>query len=503
MHRKRIYIWMSLLLAFGLSSCNDWLDVRPETEQREDKQFATYKGFQDALTGCYMSLAGQNAYGKALTMSHIESLASFWYFTTLPTSDERLADYYLTTRDYKNDYAKTAIQSIYAALFNTIVQANMIIKHGNENNSVFPNESTRSIIVGEAYAIRACCQLDILRLFGDLPQGATIHMELPYSETTSFDEMPPYYGWDAYVKKLEADLTNAELLLKDNDPVFSHTFSSLNSPVNKILDDDYLYYRQSRLNYWAVKALQARMSLYLGQKERAYQLAMEIIEGTGADGNPVLTLSGHADIVNKGYKACPNECLWYLSKYNLKTVAKDLVGGADVQVNSSYLYTTKDRLDKMFEGQATDSHNRYRYVWNKNVRSQYSEICAAVLKYYYADDAENQMLYHQIIPMLRMSEIYLIAIETTNSLTEANELYKTYMLDRDVVLTSDAFLSLDAVKEKLPAEYRREFFAEGQMFYAYKRTHTLNMLWGTAPMAEKDYILPLPETEFNPNNLNQ
>ncbi|GAE85694.1 hypothetical protein JCM10512_4148 [Bacteroides reticulotermitis JCM 10512] len=39
---------MSVLLAFGLSSCNDWLDVRPETEQREDQQFATYKGFQNA-----------------------------------------------------------------------------------------------------------------------------------------------------------------------------------------------------------------------------------------------------------------------------------------------------------------------------------------------------------------------------------------------------------------------------------------------------------------------
>lgn len=315
--------------------------------------------------------------------------------------------------------------------------------------------------------------------------------------------MPAYYSLAAYVKKLESDLTNAESLLKDNDPVFSYTFSALNTPTRKILDDDYFYYRQSRLNYWAVKALQARMSLYLGEKEKAYHLAMEIIDGTGADGSPVMTLSGHADIVNKGYKACPNECLWYLSKYNVKTVAKDLVGGADVQVNLNYLYTTKERLDKMFEGEATDSHNRYRYVWNKNVRSQYSEICAAILKYYYADDVENQMLYHQIIPMLRMSEVYLIAIETTSSLTEANQLYKTYMLDRDVVLTDDAFLSLDAVKEKLPSEYRREFFAEGQMFYAYKRTQTLNMLWGAAPMAEKDYILPLPETEFNPTNLNQ
>ena len=117
-----------------------------------------------------------------------------------------------------------------------------------------------------------------------MPQGASRQVELPYSETTSIDEMPAYYSFDDYVVKLESDLSKAESLLKDNDPLFQYTFSELNSANRNELSDSYMYYRQSRMNYWAVKAIQARMYLYLGKKDKAYMLAKEIIEAKGADG---------------------------------------------------------------------------------------------------------------------------------------------------------------------------------------------------------------------------
>ena len=39
------------------------------------------------------------------------------------------------------------------------------------------------------------------------------------------------------------------------------------------------------------------------------------------------------------------------------------------------------------------------------------------------------------------------------------------------------------------------------MFYTYKRTGATTMLWREEPVDEDDYILPLPTTEYNPNNL--
>lgn len=73
------------------------------------------------------------------------------------------------------------------------------------------------------------------------------------------------------------------------------------------------------------------------------------------------------------------------------------------------------------------------------------------------DDAENQMLYYQIIPLLRMSEVYLIAMETSSDLDEINKWYHDYMLAHSVVLNEVGFSSLSEVPGKMLNEYRREF----------------------------------------------
>ena len=127
-------------------------------------------------------------------------------------------------------------------------------------------------------------------------------------------------------------------------------------------------------------------------------------------------------------------------------------------------------------------------MWNKNAKSSTSKKNVTILKYYFADDVENKALYYQIIPMLRMSEMYLIAVETTPSLSEANA------LDKDV------FDGLNDRSGELMAEYRREFFAEGQLFYTYKRNQVKDILWlETQEMTEDDYILwNCVNTEFNP-----
>ena len=70
------YILLITLIAFCTASCNDWLDVRPETEQKEEDQFSSVNGFFDALTGCYMTMAGSDLYGERLMYTNIESLAS-------------------------------------------------------------------------------------------------------------------------------------------------------------------------------------------------------------------------------------------------------------------------------------------------------------------------------------------------------------------------------------------------------------------------------------------
>lgn len=501
---KKIYIYVLAVMSLLCSSCNDWLDVQPETEVPADKMFDNYKGFKDALTGCYISMVDRSAYGEKLTMTSIECLANLWMIETEKTLP---ADYYLESHDYEQTNAKDTLKSIYAKMYNIIVQSNVIIKNVAEKGNSITDPVARAVVEAEAYGLRAYCHLDILRLFGQVP-GGTIKVSLPYSETTTIDEMPIYYDFDAFVKKIEADLSKAESLLKDNDPIFEYTFEDLNSVGSSdskvTLNDTYLAYRQFRMNYWAVKALKARLYLYIGENQKAHDIAMEIINAKGADGLPVMVLSGSQDI-KKGYYACPSECLFALSCYRLIDYSKKLLGGditSSVTDNEQYIID-EGMLDDLFKGQNTSSHNRYVSVWEKT-KNGVSTTRPSIKKYFYKKDdfsdkpsvLTNKL---RIIPMIRMSEIYLIAIEATTNLSEANSLYKTYMESHDVLITSDAFSSLQDVKNKMQDEYRREFFAEGQMFYTYKRNKATKMLWGTGEVSENDYIVPLPDTEYNSN----
>lgn len=489
---KYIYLFV---LAICTMSCNEWLDVRPDTEQKEEDQFSSEKGFYDALIGCYMSMGSQDIYGERLTMSNIESMANLWYIEDQST---RYEDLYLMQHDWSSDYGRSAIQTIYAKLFNVIAQANMVIKYVEERPEVFNDTATCAIIAGEAYAIRAYCQFDVLRLFGQMPQNASRQVELPYSETTSIEEMPPYYNFEAYVEKLKADLREAESHLLNNDPVFESSFSDLNNSNN--VDDEFLMYRQSRMNYWAVKALSARLHLYLGETSEAYQTAREIIDATGPDGQPVMTMSGTTDFPT--YNLLPRECLFYLSKYDLMDYTPSILIGntTDVQFSSQLVLSTS-MLSELYMGETTASHNRYLNWWRRTgVNNSFGQTFPVTTKYYINDDTENQTLYSQIIPMLRMSEIYLIAMETSSDLDEVNSLYQAYMQEHAVVNMPN-FTSLESARTWIINEYRREFYAEGQMFYTYKRTGATEMMWRDEPCDEDDYILPLPETEYNPNNL--
>lgn len=492
------YIILILATAMMATSCDDWLDVRGENISKENDQFESYKGFRDALTGCYMAMADADAYGQRLTMTDIECMADLWYVEDAHENTAPLK-YDFSHHDYESDYCRPVIKAIYAKLFHVVASANVLIKNIEARGGSIADEATRKVITGEAYAIRAYCQFDILRLFGQLPNAkGSKQVSLPYSYTTGIDEVPAYYGYADYVACLKKDIEKAEELLKNNDPVFSQTFRELNA--TSIAADSYMCYRQSRLNYWAVRALHARMALYTGEEAEANAIATEIIQAKGADGESLMPLSGTSDL-NNGYNGLPSECLFYLSKYNVNSYANEvLIGGRTAQVPAAAYYLSSGQLNDLYASVpgSTASHNRYLYQWNRNALDAYGKPHAVTKKYWYDEASANSsylVTRYQIIPMLRMSEMYLIAIETSTDLNTAQSLYDAYMRECQFTLY-EPFASLEAAKEEMVNEYRRELFAEGQMFFCYKRHAAKQMMWNDDEMTEDSYILPLPSTEI-------
>lgn len=492
-----------LIVGF-FTSCNDWLDVQPESQQREKDLFKTYVGFKSSLSGCYSTMASRELYGEKLTISDIEYLACLW---NKPNANYNVVGFFLYNHQYNNVDIDNEIKYIYGALFNVIVQANKIIEHSNDAKHAIYDEKSRNVVLGEAYALRAYCHFDTLRLFGQIPQNATKKVMLPYSLASGINYVAPYLEFSQFVDQLEKDIEQAEKLLDGSDPIQQYDYDGLNkmgrNPVS--LDDDFMQFRQFRLNYFAVRAMKARLFLYIGQNEKAYQEAKYIIDAK-VNGKPFMKLSGNEDIARNLYNL-PNECIFALSNHIIPEYVPDLLLGYNGKVNMERdcVITLSMLNNVLYENANTTSDNRYLKVWDKMSTDVTGQKTPTLLKYSYpikeyesAGRRSELITKLQFMPLIRLSEIYLIAMETTQDLAEANTLYKTYMKSHNVNIT-EGFSSLNDLRHEVMKDYHREFYAEGVMFYTYKRMAAKQLMFNRNPMAEEDYILPLPTTEANPN----
>lgn len=498
MKKIHYYIYILIVATIGMASCNDWLDVKPYGETKEKHMYESVDGYKDALIGCYSTLSSNNLFGQRLTISNIESLANLWHVTS---TTSRPTDYYFTNHEYTQEDAEASIKSIYLALYNVITQANVILMHIQEDatDKIFDDPTLKDVIEGEAYAIKAFCHLEVLRLFGQMPTGGGKQVSLPYSDITSIETLPTSYNYAEYIKFLEADFNKAEELLKDQDPICTNSFESFGS-LNMLIGsiDDFLQRRQLRFNYWAIKGIKARMYLYLGEKEKAHTLAMEIINAKKPtdEEKPLISLNGVSDFREK-WNTRPSEALLSFYKKGLKdNNTPQLFGGTPTsQLTDQNLYITLDMYGDLFAGQAIQDI-RQSQLWNVRASTSAGELHATSLKYWYDEKLDNISsaaipIKLDVIPILRLSEIYLIAMETSRDLNEVNRLFTIYKASHGVS-AENHFNTLDEVPSEIIDEYRREFFGEGHMFYTYKRTNSITMLWSQEKMDENTYVLPAP-----------
>ena len=177
---------------------------------------------------------------------------------------------------------------------------------------------------------------------------------------------------------------------------------------------------------------------------------------------------------------------------------KDNIGGFS---SSTSNFMTAANYGKLFSGKVTTDDFRAKDFWAETV-SNGSYTYYEFVKYKQPEDnivnnSEEWMIRYQVIPLIRLSEMYLIVMETAE-LTEANKLYKSYMAEKNALITTD--MAREELNAEILNEYRREFWGEGQMFYAYKRLGVKEMMWKTdREVEEKDYIVPLPTTESGSN----
>lgn len=486
---RNICIAIAMLLVS--SACNDWLDVQPKSQLGREELFDDYAGFKDALTGCYMSMCSSDVYGQMLTMQVPDIMAQIW--TVNPNGDystyRMIANY-----DYPSDVSREVFQTIWGGLYRVIVQANAILEKIEAKAGVFPSEREKAIVEAETRAIRACCHLDVLRLFGQMPQGGTVEKKLPYTEDVS-REAKTYYSYSEFCEKLEADLNRAADLLKEYDVVCEDD-NWTKWGLTGVGTDKLLVNRDLHFNYFAVKALQARYYLYTGKTGEAYSAAKEVVEHPYAG-----KLADNSDYT-KGYYTNPSEALFHLNRSDWNNIQNQLVFGS-FDRREAPIYVPETRLKELYPNYTTD--NRYKLFNLTKVNN--GDMPQPILQKYFRNDnlvgsspSDDDLIHRiQVIPILRASEMYLIVMETSEDLDEINRLYYDYMAHRNVLVDEHRFDSREEVREEVLDEYRREFYGEGQLFFVYKRTGAASMKWGEGNVGENQYIVPIPQTEYSAN----
>lgn len=471
-----------LVAVLSLVSCKKFLTVNPKTEMPQDKLFSTEGGFKDALTGAYIQMNDKNAYGFAMTMGTVENLASSWDVVA-NTAEQRIGLF-----NFDDEIVRNRLSDIFKMEYKVIASVNAILAQIDQKKSVFKTSGMYETIKSECLTIRAYCHMDMLRLFGPSPANVNVGNMLPYVKVLS--NVPnPGLPYETFKTALLQDLAEAETLVKDIDPITQYSLDELRKPGPQSTfnpTDTYMAFRYLRLNYYAIKALQARAYLWFNDKSRAYESAKVVIEAKNKDGKPKFRLGTAADMSAKDYLLT---CEHIFGLYDFKLYTKYMENFANGNLKKGSSATTIN--GQLYGNTGTDI--REANLWQLVVQANSAKTY--VLRKYLVP--EKQDIYQpdlKQIPMLRISELYLIGMESASA-GEAAALWNTFRISRNL---PPAPFPADPLQLELALlkEYRKEFYGEGQGFFAYKRLNAPKTSFLFAPSAATiNYLLPLPATE--------
>lgn len=460
--KKLILNIIGLVSLFSLTSCDEWLQVSPETEVTQEDLLTTEAGFTDALTGAYIEMKADASYGNNLSMNFIEHLASSWDVEAA-SWEEQLGQF-----NYGNATVEGMIEGTFRHQYFTIASLNAILSSIDDKKDIFYTDGMYEQIKGECLAMRAYIHFDLLRLFGPVPGTESSDLVLPYVTTLSKESMP-YSTYGEFKTALLADMDEAQQLLATAEPY-----------------GNWASYRSIRMNEEAVRAMQARAYLWFGDKEQAFDLASGIVAST------TKTLGTGTDFTNSDF-GLTKEQIFGLHLYDLYTLYQDRFTDQVLKHGTNSLIVNTN----LYGNTGTDI--REAQLWEQLIAPNAAQAYT-IKKYKVSSDVPLSFsVDYRRIPLIRLSEMYLIATEAAPDLATAQTYWDTFKNSRNltaVALPEDE----TAFKSELVKEYRKEFFAEGQAFYAYKRLNVgeEDFLW-LPTGATINYVVPLPQGEIVQN----
>jgi hypothetical protein len=462
---KKTHIILLTSILFLSSSCSEWLDVKPQSILEEAYLFSDKESYDEALRGIYVIMRDFDLYGDRLTLSTLDILAQNYKLRIDNIVDIEKVKF--VRFDYNTNYADKIFTEIWSKQFNAIANCNNLIKNITKKSSkeIIGRKHLYDRLYGETLALRAFLHFDLLRMFHPSYKSNKEYKAMPYIKKfdNSVSKSKPQSTQEILNQILD-DLTQSyRLLLKTNDKTIVRRGGG-------------------RIDYYAVTGLLARVYLYKGDTQKALKYAKEII--------------GKSKILNFSNDGAPtdfsNQTLFFLNfqDYHLSMKKKiDTYFPIRIQqlYNVSFLFCNEDKIKKLY----TDKNDiRYKYLFTHVIINQKKQ--RVLKKYRISLD----------IPILKLSEIYLIAAECSanTDLTKAIFYLHKFQKEGRNIKKMPTITDKNALMEEITREYQREFIGEGQLFYFYKRINKPSIKSyknnGTTIEMNKDkYTFPVPKAE--------
>ncbi|MBQ4445269.1 MAG: RagB/SusD family nutrient uptake outer membrane protein [Prevotella sp.] len=478
------------LLFFGacfFTSCDDYLDVTPSDKQTAAQVFASKEGFYTAANGIYDALASDELYGKQMTWEAMDLMAPS-YVTTYSMQYMKS----LAANNYSDAYSAPILSSIWKKAYEVILNANLLIDQVDQQQGKLTTVEA-NCLKGEMLAVRAFLHLDMLRLFGPVPQLGLDKPAIPYNNSSDVFVHDLLTVKEAAEKIIE-DLNAAEELLK-NDPIIEN--GPMMSPAQGT-ESVQLRYRQYRMNYYAVIALKARAYNWVCDAGNAMAQAKRLIDDPKVqqmfppvDPNKLLANSSNPDRVFSsevfmGVYDKDRDQVYNLYFASTAPVSQRL------QPLSTYVTGNLGLFNHILLGSETSDY-RFQSQWE--MASGLGATGYSFIKFKPIDrpdplDENSEYYYAKMIPLITMQEMYYIMLESSSTDMEKYSWYNKARVrrglpDLDAMGMGDTFAMYWGYGYGgyfYDQEVRRETWGLGQYFFYAKHNQFYGDYGSYTPM---------------------
>ena len=467
---RKIYILIGLAVVLMLSatSCEDFLYQQPRLSQTTELTLSTYEGLQAATLGVYSPLYSASWYGR-----------NFPVTADLKGGNAKISP--LNSGRFRTDYlwnnTPDASHALWTRAYQAISRANNVInviEDGFEEVGV--DQSDLDQLLGECKFVRGLAYFDLARLFCQPYSSGTSQLGLPIVLVTE-NGKPARETLGVTYDQIEADLLDAAAKLAATSP------NAGTDPVGWATS-------------YAADALLARLNLYMEDWQTAAEYASSVITNfpgsmytaadyTTWDLDGVWGTDAGSEIILEVYGAEGNSTHsnWDVISYIMSPDGYGDVGASD------------DVRNLMEEG-VDVRHDLF--INTANWPNDYWSLK-------YPGKAPDGNLREDNIPVLRLSEMYLIRAEAI--LNGASISGATAIGDVNMIRSNRGATALgDVTLTVLYQERRRELCYEGHQLFDLARTQRglVRVDYDGAvnqniPFPDYRWAMPIPQFEIDAN----